>query len=229
MEERKLRDIEIACTFACFVPHLHHHSLIHQRAARGKFLVCPARPCSCRSSTLLISISSALASRPAFLDVARRRSRRRRDARWSPRRPRARWFSSPRSNFFSSPRTRARTSRCTATGWLLRLNSPLAMVPRRHLPLDAGLPSPLRLVRARPGVPRPLADPGMLTLQAEPYDTPATTLFMRCTVIVSDALLALGALWITSRPATDLRAPPLVPASPPARSSSSSSSSAPVF
>ena len=44
----------------------------------------------------------------------------------------------------------------------------------------------------------PLADPGMLTLQAEPYDTPATTLFMRCTVIVSDALLALGALWITS-------------------------------
>ena len=44
---------------------------------------------------------------------------------WSPGRPRARWFSSPRSNFFSSPRTRARTSRCTATGWLLRLNSPL--------------------------------------------------------------------------------------------------------
>lgn len=49
----------------------------------------------------------------------------------------------------------------------------------------------------------PLADPGMLTLQAEPYDTPATVLFMRCTVIASDALLALGALWITTSPTDD--------------------------
>ena len=68
----------------------------------------------------------------------------------------------------------------------------------------------------------PLADPGMLTLQAEPYDTPATTLFMRCTVIVSDALLALGALWITSpdrrptfaRARSSRRHPPRAPPPP---------------
>ena len=71
---------------------------------------------------------------------------------------------------------------------------PLAMVPRRHLPLDAGLPPLFAWFARGLAFLAPLADPGMLTLQAEPYDTPATTLFMRCTVIVSDALLALGAL-----------------------------------
>ena len=200
------------------------------RAARGKFLVCPARPCSCRSSTLLTSISSALASRPAFLDVARgvRAVVATRDGLLG---DRARAGSRHRGQTSSRPRVQEHGLRGAPqlVGYYVS-TPPLAMVPRRHLPLDAGLPTPLRLVRARSGVPRPLADPGMLTLQAEPYDTPATTLFMRCTVIVSDALLALGALWITSptgdRPS---RAPPLVPASPPARSSSSSSSSAPVF
>ena len=225
-----MRDIEIACTFACFVPHLHHHSLIHQRAARGKFLVCPARPCSCRSSTLLTSISSALASRPAFLDVARRRSRRRRDARWSPRRPRARWFSSPRSNFFSSPRTRARTSRCTATGWLLRLNSP----PRdgtstpppvgRWITLPSS-PGSRAAWRSSPPWRTPACSPSRLSRTTPPR--------RRCSCVAPSSSPTLS--WRSARcgspprPATDLRAPPLVPASPPARSSSSSSSSAPVF
>ena len=44
----------------------------------------------------------------------------------------------------------------------------------------------------------PLADPGILTLQAEPYDTPRTVLFQRCSVMLSDVLLVIGVLWQTS-------------------------------
>ena len=44
----------------------------------------------------------------------------------------------------------------------------------------------------------PLADPGMLTLTAEPYDTPATVLFQRSTVMAGDLLLMAGVLWQTS-------------------------------
>ncbi|EEH57901.1 uncharacterized protein MICPUCDRAFT_32727 [Micromonas pusilla CCMP1545] len=43
-------------------------------------------------------------------------------------------------------------------------------------------------------------DPGMLTLSSAPYDSPATTTFMRCSVIASDALLAAGAFaWTNGR------------------------------
>ena len=42
-------------------------------------------------------------------------------------------------------------------------------------------------------------DPGMLTLSSAPYDSPATTTFMRCSVIASDALLAAGAFaWVAA-------------------------------
>ena len=41
-------------------------------------------------------------------------------------------------------------------------------------------------------------DPGMLEVRAEPYDSPSTTLFQRCTVMASDALLALGVYLLTT-------------------------------
>jgi alpha-1,3-glucosyltransferase len=44
----------------------------------------------------------------------------------------------------------------------------------------------------------PLFDAGMLSLQAEPYDTPNTVLFQRGSVIVCDVVLMLGILWQTS-------------------------------
>lgn len=44
----------------------------------------------------------------------------------------------------------------------------------------------------------PLADRGMLTLQADPYDTPNTVLFQRCTVMLGDVVLVIGVLWQTS-------------------------------
>lgn len=44
----------------------------------------------------------------------------------------------------------------------------------------------------------PLADPGMLTLRADPYDTPRTVLFQRSTVMAGDGLLMAGVLWQTS-------------------------------
>ena len=41
-------------------------------------------------------------------------------------------------------------------------------------------------------------DPGMLTIRSDPYESFATVVFQRCTVMAADVVLFIGVLWQTS-------------------------------